>query len=132
MSGARSSAGSSLRGLRGERRWAREGRTSRMSEPRLPGSERMRWMSCAGSFELFDQTAHHHLARLHEPHPFFPPLFQQMLGDVAVDRLHRVHDSEQPHLRLLLEQTIDRVLAAYVQRATAAPDYVNILPVDDV
>src|SRR5207245_6921541 len=86
MSGARSSAGSSLRGLRGERRWAREGRTSRMSEPRLRGSERMRWMSCAGSFELFDQTAHHHLARLHEPHPFFPPLFQQMLGDVAVDR----------------------------------------------
>src|SRR2546429_529190 len=125
-SDARSSAGSWPPEPRDERPSARAGKTCRMWGQRQRESERMRWTSCARPCELFDQAAHHYLACFHEPHTFLAPLLEQVLGDVAIDRLHRVHHGEQPDLGTVLQQPLDRVLIADVERDAVEDDVVGI------
>src|SRR6267378_5680030 len=88
-------------------------------------------MSCAGSLELLDEPSHRHFARLHEPYAFLTPFLEQVLGDIPIDRLHRIHDREEAYLRPMLEQTLDRVLVADVERHAVQHDVVGPKGIED-
>src|SRR5438552_13229766 len=87
-------------------------------------------MSCAGPFQLFDETTRDDLTRLDQPYALFAPFLEQVLGDVAVDRLHRIHHGEQPDLGPVPQQPFDRVLVADIQRDAVEDDVMRIQGVE--
>src|SRR5207249_3657692 len=87
-SGVRSSAAAWPRGPRDGRRWDRAEKTARTRA----AAGRVR--SCAGAGEIFDEPLLHDFLGLHEPHPFVPPIFEQLLRDWGDEGVRRVETDE--------------------------------------